>query len=129
MSSKLSTKLVVLSGLLAFSSMTFAAEFIDEIADATYEEYEQAVALMVDTDQNGDPKAQFELARAFHNGSKGYVDIEQAQILYLLSAENGYKPAQKYLATAYLNGYTGFERNVQLAQYWATLHKNGTSPY
>lgn len=129
MITKMSKKLVLVSALFAFSSLTFAAEFVDEIAEATYEEYEQAVSLMVDTDQNGDPKSQYNLAQAFHNGSKGYVDIEQAQLLYNLSAENGYAPAQQYLSVAYNEGLFGFEKNPQLANYWGALYRNGTSPY
>jgi len=126
---KLSLKLMTLSGVLAFSSVSYAAEFVDEIADATYEEYEKAVALMVDTDQNGDPKSQFELAQAFHNGAKGYVDIEQAHLLYNLAAENGYRPAQRYLSVAYREGSFGFEKNGQLSRYWESLYENGTSVY
>lgn len=98
------------------------AQFDDSFVSYMDNHSNDVVAMQADFDQQGNSRAQFELARAFQSGSKGIVDYHQAMILYHLSAENGYKPAQKYLALAYRDGLMGVEKNSSEARLWATVH-------
>jgi localization factor PodJL len=67
--------------------------------------------------QDGDPAAQFEVARRFSEGRAIPQDLEAAADWYQRAAAQGLAPAQYALATLYEKG-NGLEQDVAMAEMW-----------
>jgi TPR repeat protein len=67
--------------------------------------------------EQGDERAQYEIARAFHTGTGVTLDLTKAREWYLNAAEQGNTGAEYQLGLFYHKGLGG-EQNLEKAKYW-----------
>ena len=105
-------KKVIVNSLLAVSlGFGFAVQ-----ADST-PAINKGVQRILDKAEQGDAKAQFDIAVIYYQGLRIDQNLQEAAKWYLKSAEQGYSPAQANLSSMYLQG-VGVERNDAEAKKW-----------
>ena len=78
----------------------------------------ESLRILKEKAENGDAKANYDLAYVYENGIAGIEkEMSEAIRLYTLSAEAGYAPAQNYLGFCYYRG-DGVVRDADKALYW-----------
>lgn len=115
--STIAIKSVVVAALLmAASRGALAADFHEGLAAHKRGDYEAALREWRPLAAQGDPEAQYRLARMYYHG-EGVRDDAEAAKWYRLSAEQGHAKAQNNLALMYEEG-RGVERDEAEAARW-----------
>tara|TARA_B100000795_G_C22644948_1_gene377978 strand:+ start:104 stop:640 length:537 start_codon:yes stop_codon:yes gene_type:complete len=108
--------------LLAFVlSITFifsaSAEYGDGDEAYAAGDYQGAIVEWLNVAEQGDARAQYNVAWMYANGRGSVLDFQEASIWYKKSADQGFVHAQYNLANLYLRG-NGVTQNDNLAFSW-----------
>lgn len=103
--------------LLYLNSNIVSADLISAIEAFAASDYQTAYELFLPLANNGDPYAQYGLAKMYEKGNIGKISYVKAYEWYKKAAKQDYGIAQNNLGLLYLNGH-GIDENRQLAKLW-----------
>ena len=99
---------------LMVSSPTVLADDMEDAAEAYYmNDYSTAITLYEKLAEQGDARAQFNLALIYDQGIRGSHDYDRAFYWYTKAAEQGIAEAQYNLALMYLNGLNNDKQDLK----------------
>ena len=106
--------------LLLLCSMSVSASLTLAIEAYAAKDYQTAYKLFLPLAENGDPYAQYGLAKMYEQGDNGDLSYAKAYEWYQKAANQDYGIAQNNLGLLYLNGQ-GIQENHRLAKRWFTV--------
>jgi len=115
-----------LSGLflLALSSPLYADQYGDALDSARADDYHAAFYQLLPLAQQGDARAQFNIALMYHSGLFVERSESKAMVWYQKAAQNGHPIAQEYMTVGYKEGWFGLPHDEVLAAYWQNKLNN-----
>ncbi len=116
--SLLSRVLLPLIFLLIFIPGAQAGPLDDGLQAYNTGDYQRAHDLWKPLAQQGDAKAQYNLALLYENGKGAPRHLRTAMTLYRAAAEQGYAPAQYNLGLMYAQGKSVFKNRSRAAHWW-----------
>jgi uncharacterized protein len=108
---------IVAALLLGAYGQALAGAFEDATAAYKRGEYSKAVELIRPLAEQGDVRAQFNLATIYYNGQGGRQDLPEAAKWFRMAADQGDMQAQRFLGFMYANG-KGVARDDREAVKW-----------